>query len=626
MDGLPLRLFNYVNFQGQGQSAAAMPYHDDDEMNFSFLLNYPSTNSSHANTRALVLDFEDQNISFQGVAALTLPSSRLDESRSPDEPLIILYMANSAMLPLIENHWGGIENSWRMNRLLRCPLWLYIDLLQACGHWSDVWGVAAHDLAWRNTQAYRETSRSSTLRLTRRLHKATSNVITLRENLRLHISSTEQFREYVEKKQYQPFPMPDDYQTTLSERTGELLQDLRHHWATSDVILEQFKSLMSLVFNTETVAQGQAVARLNLLAFAFLPLSFVTGIFGMTTWTISAIWYPLWAFVALVLLTIATYIVGKILVEDRGGSSWLSRLHWGPAQSPRADVESRSAQKPLESAAIAPTAVVTAKMRPSAMAQTSLQRMGSYGRNQRGSRRAKRQTQLAERDAHAITPPSGQPHRSLRTSHLPSVDLVSSDMVDENSGGEFNTDPDETSATFPPSLPETTTVSDAQPAVEINRLHYDNGEEGSGVKKHVAFQDYRGPRAQVAGKSHGRHQEGLDLAYNPNTETAEMYDTEIRPPVKQRQRRREKSTRQQGTFQQSLDISVHEAEMPRPLEIVPSKPDRTHPQSVDLSTRGVLEDPEERMRPAELVQSASKRYSAYRVGLALVGNTQSDAK
>lgn len=151
------------------------------------------------------------------------------------------------MLTLVENHWGGIENVWRMNRLLQCPLWLYIDLLQACGHWSDVWGVAGHDLARRNTQAYRETSRSSTLRLTRRMHKATSNVITLRENLRLHISSTERFQEYVQKKRYQSFPMPDAYRATLSERTGELLQDLRHHWVTSEVILEQFKSLMSLV-------------------------------------------------------------------------------------------------------------------------------------------------------------------------------------------------------------------------------------------------------------------------------------------------------------------------------------------------------------------------------------------
>lgn len=31
MDGLTLRLFNYVNLQGQGHNAAAMPYHDNDE-------------------------------------------------------------------------------------------------------------------------------------------------------------------------------------------------------------------------------------------------------------------------------------------------------------------------------------------------------------------------------------------------------------------------------------------------------------------------------------------------------------------------------------------------------------------------------------------------------------------
>jgi hypothetical protein len=68
----------------------------------------------------------------------------------------------------------------------------------------------------------------------------------------------------------------DEYQDALIERTEDILQDLRHHWDTSNVILEQFKSLMGLVFNVETVVQTQAVARLNLLAFAFLPLSFVS--------------------------------------------------------------------------------------------------------------------------------------------------------------------------------------------------------------------------------------------------------------------------------------------------------------------------------------------------------------
>ncbi|PGG98578.1 hypothetical protein AJ79_08831 [Helicocarpus griseus UAMH5409] len=628
MDGLPLHLFNYVSLQSQGQSAAAMPYHDNDETNFTFLLNYPSTNSGHA-PRTPALDFEGQNISFQGVAALILPSSRLDKSRSPDEPLIILYMANSAMLPLVENHWGGIENAWRLNRLLRCPLWLYIDLLQACGHWSEVWGVAGHDLAWRNTQAYQETSRNSTLRLTRRLHRATSNVITLRENLRLHISSTERFQEYVQRERHQSFPMPDDYQVTLSERTGELLQDLRHHWATSEVILEQFKSLQHGNRGTRTSSRPPQSARLRFLAF-----DFVAGVFGMTTRTISAIWYPLWAFVAVVVLIIATYIVGITSVEDRGGSSLSWRLRWDAAQSPRADIESRSVQKPLASSAIAPTAVVTGKMPPSAPTQTSLYRFGSYGRNQRASRRARRQVQRANADA--ITPPSGQPHRSRQTIQPQPIRSASSDIMDENSGGEFSTDPDETSTTFPPALPEARTASDRHSAVEMNHPHYANHGEGSGVKKHVAFEEYRPPSTQVTREPHGRHQERQGLAYDPYTESAEMYHTEILPPVQDRHHRPGESPRQQDTYRQRLDISVQEAEMLRPIEIVPPGKDRTRSEMIkqllEMEMRGKELVLSEELRRQHKLPSGprkshrSQRRGTYHIGLNLAERSRKEAE
>lgn len=67
--------------------------------------------------------------------------------------------------------------------------------------------------------------------------------------------------------------------------------------------------MIEQAFNLETVIQGQAVARLNALAFVFLPLSFVAvspyhkhysmyviaivpdkesqGLFGITTFTVS---------------------------------------------------------------------------------------------------------------------------------------------------------------------------------------------------------------------------------------------------------------------------------------------------------------------------------------------------
>ncbi|KAJ5614510.1 hypothetical protein N7528_008164 [Penicillium herquei] len=50
------------------------------------------------------------------------------------------------------------------------------------------------------------------------------------------------------------------------------------------------------------MTQGEAVARLNVFAFIFLPMSFAASIFGMTNFSISATWYPLWAVIALIIV------------------------------------------------------------------------------------------------------------------------------------------------------------------------------------------------------------------------------------------------------------------------------------------------------------------------------------
>lgn len=76
------------------------------------------------------------------------------------------------------------------------------------------------------------------------------------------------------------------------------------------------------------MTQGQAVARLNVLAFAFLPLSWVAvslsllmlvkngfysnerksqTIFGLTQFSISAVWYPLGAFIVLIVTVLVPF-------------------------------------------------------------------------------------------------------------------------------------------------------------------------------------------------------------------------------------------------------------------------------------------------------------------------------
>ncbi|KAL4999786.1 hypothetical protein BDV10DRAFT_183934 [Aspergillus recurvatus] len=392
LNGFPRDLFGYLKLEkGQGPSTAVRPFYDDEKEEFSFLLNYLSASHGRTEQNIPTMDFEDGTITIQGVAALILSASRLDRNGNDDEPVIILWLASLGLLPRLDKYLAGPENSWRMNRLLHCPLWIYMDLFQACGDWPGVWDVARRDVARRDAQAYEDSLRPSTLHLTRRLHKAASNVITLREDLRLHIASFERIQHHISQRTTGPWPSRAPFRATLAERAADLLDDLDHHWETSGVISNQYNSLLGLVFNTETVAQGQAVARLNILAFAFLPLSFVSGIFGMSTFSVSAVWYPLWAAVALAAVATAAYLAGKLSGEASSGP--YSFLHQYFARRLRRDTRYRS---PSDHDLHSRMAIVPAAAAPTTQAPPGLGRWDSV-RKRRPSQRARRMTEREER-------------------------------------------------------------------------------------------------------------------------------------------------------------------------------------------------------------------------------------
>ncbi|KAL4901984.1 hypothetical protein BDW74DRAFT_181141 [Aspergillus multicolor] len=396
LKGFPRDLVNYLSSgKGQGPSTAVRPSYDDEKEEFSFLLNYLSASQTRTEHNVPTMNFDDGMVTIHGVAAQILSASRLDRQKHAEEPMIVLWLASLMLLPLLDKHLGGLENSWRMNRLLHCPLWIYMDLFQACGDWPGVWDVARRDLARRDAQAYEDSMRPSTLHLTRKLHRATSNVITLREDLRLHIASFKRIRDHITKGSMGPWPSGAPFKGTLIERVADSLDDLNHHWETSEVILQQYNSVLSLVFNTETVAQGLAVARLNILAFAFLPLSFVAGIFGMTTFSTSAIWYPLWAFVALIAVVTVAYIVGKLSGESSTGPYSFIRQHFKGNHKHQPD-------QPLpydglsREGAIVPAAVSLTTETPPTRPGPPPGRWDSV-RNRRPSHRARRITEREER-------------------------------------------------------------------------------------------------------------------------------------------------------------------------------------------------------------------------------------
>jgi hypothetical protein len=114
--------------------------------------------------------------------------------------------------------------------------------------WSNVWGVAREELTQRSAQVYGEAEKIPVLELTRALHRDAANVISLREDLRLHWSALQKYQDVI----WQPTPLMSELvgkgeRADLEDNIGELSQNLQHQQESSLVIHKQLENLLSLV-------------------------------------------------------------------------------------------------------------------------------------------------------------------------------------------------------------------------------------------------------------------------------------------------------------------------------------------------------------------------------------------
>jgi len=123
----------------------------------------------------------------------------------------------------------------------------------------------------------------------RALHADIATNIALRECIRIHKASITDFRKG------ENYATGDTNATKeMSRRSRMVSKTLDYFEGAAQTNLEQLRNLLSLVrstthlkilfvesnhnlqaFNLETVSQGQNVARINMFAFIFLPLSLV---------------------------------------------------------------------------------------------------------------------------------------------------------------------------------------------------------------------------------------------------------------------------------------------------------------------------------------------------------------
>ncbi|KAH8705334.1 hypothetical protein BGW36DRAFT_367370 [Talaromyces proteolyticus] len=194
------------------------------------------------------MGFDSTEIRFRSIATWICPSSVLSIPENEATPMILLLVANADVPARLEKHLGSPENSWRMTRIQNSPSWIYLDLAHVLGHWSDVWLRVQRALIYRDAQTHGKIQGPPVLQFTRQLHRDNANIIVLQENLRLHIAALERFEQFVKRsQQWEPKLVAEDHQDELNERIENLLGSLRNYQETSNVVLQQWKTLLSLV-------------------------------------------------------------------------------------------------------------------------------------------------------------------------------------------------------------------------------------------------------------------------------------------------------------------------------------------------------------------------------------------
>ncbi|KAM7183714.1 hypothetical protein V8F20_012519, partial [Naviculisporaceae sp. PSN 640] len=312
----------------------------------TFLANYPriETPTSAGSRHGVRSDTKSGQTPAQFVPALCWCSSVESPFTRTQVGIVVLLAFDERVLSNMRDFWTLPK---RQERLSRFEQWAFLDLAVVLSDWPVIWANARRELADLHNSMYSSSNAViADLGTTRIIHQDMAAIISLREELRLFIAAYAKLRQILRRvfqgdtgvdrvqklwkntTTHSPDMVeqddPSDWAKTVGiSRLAKLLDELEnrledsqtnleHQLETSEVILRQLENLLGLTFNTQAIAQGQSMATLNLMATIFLPLSFVASIFGMTEFNLSAVWYPLAAFVVLCIVAAALFKLSSV--------------------------------------------------------------------------------------------------------------------------------------------------------------------------------------------------------------------------------------------------------------------------------------------------------------------------
>ncbi|CZR42748.1 uncharacterized protein FPRO_10051 [Fusarium proliferatum ET1] len=303
-----------------GRGTVILP-NTTDERSVAFLANYPQVQAASHSQGGPKDDITPAQVKFLPILGWCSSVERPITGSQQDTQRIAIVVTISFHECVPEKMGEFWSIGRRQDRLAKFEQWAFLDLAATFSGWPTIWTNARRELAQRHASMYSSANAVADLGTTRIIHQDMANVIALREDLRLFIAAYAKYSQILRRmfpnskmarinkmrsltgrrrKEGQPMDNVELKESTellellaeLEIRLQDSQQNLEHQLETSEVILRQLENLLSLAFNTQAIAQGQATAMLNVLATIFLPLSFVASVFGMTKFQISAVWYP----------------------------------------------------------------------------------------------------------------------------------------------------------------------------------------------------------------------------------------------------------------------------------------------------------------------------------------------
>jgi hypothetical protein len=271
----PPSLIHYINSKSAFSAGSSTVPQWDSESGLSFVHRYVRMKSQETKSEGddvvPMYPLLDQEIYSKSCAAWT---GAIFDVGYKKIPMILVFGELSVSdIFQIEAHYRSLK---RRNRLLACPEWFYLDLLSSSSHWRNIWGLAVDELGERSTEVNRGHWSGSILQRMRRLNRAMATNLMLRESLHIESNSIKEVCERAADT-YASFQGlgKDGFQVAFISRCQQARKSIEHDLLVAQGILEQLQNLMAMVVSLEQISQGEAVGRLGVLAFIFIPISWV---------------------------------------------------------------------------------------------------------------------------------------------------------------------------------------------------------------------------------------------------------------------------------------------------------------------------------------------------------------